>query len=476
MRGSFLDKVAVTISDYGMVQAGDLVIVAVSGGPDSVCLLDCLNSLAGDLGVSLVVAHFDHGLRPAEDPGETAFVQSLAVDLGIPFETNTSRPIFEAKGSEEEQARTARYEFLEEVRVRRRAGRIAVGHTIDDQAETVVMRLLRGSGGGGLSAIPPVREGIVVRPLIRVSRAEVIAWLGSRQLDYVTDSSNLKGRCLRNRVRSELIPMLRGYQPKLPERLANTADILRLDNEYLESLAAAWVEENSQGDYPCPRIPISGWSLLHPALRPRVLRHMIGRAGSLRRISSGHLNDISRLAESDTPQGGIDLPGGLRAVKTYGELHVTRPTPRPEPFSHELNGPGKFRFPDIGWEIILEEAATAAPCPEQPRRADFDMDLLSFPLVLRPFRPGDRMVPSGMTGSRKIKDIFIDMKLPSGKRSTTPILLSSGRVVWVCGIREDDRFKVTDKTKRIASISMKPLKEECLKSAKTLDTLERSSI
>ncbi len=454
MIGYLRNKISRTLTDYRMVAPGDLVVTAVSGGPDSVCLLDCLNALSEQFGITLIIAHFDHGLRPDEDSAETAFVHRLAESLDIPFTTNPAPPEISPKGSEEERARTARYKFLEDIRQQTRAHRIALGHTVDDQAETVLMRLLRGSGTSGLAAIPPVRGESIIRPMIRVSRQEVLAYLAERGLNYMLDSSNTVTRYLRNRIRSELIPVLTKYQPRLVERLANTADILRADDECLDSIALAWIDKHSLTDRSSPQIAISRWKLLHPALRMRVLRQLVNRAGSLRRIDTRHLKAIEQLAESSSPQRCINLPGGTTARRSYDTLYVTRKKSRQDSFRHELERPGTFVFTDIGWKIDIKEQKAAGPPTEKPNQADFDMGLLSFPLVLRSFRPGDRFVPLGMKGSKKVKDFFIDLKLPSTERATTPILTSGGRIIWLCGLRADERFKINAGTKRMLRISI----------------------
>jgi tRNA(Ile)-lysidine synthase len=454
MIGYVRNKISRTLTDYRMVAPGDVVVTAVSGGPDSVCLLDCLNALSEQFGITLIVAHFDHGLRPDEDSAETAFVHRLAESLNIPFTTNPSPPEISAKGSEEERARTARYKFLEDVRQQTRAHRIALGHTIDDQAETVLMRLLRGSGTSGLAAIPPVRGESIIRPMIRVSRKEVLAYLAERNLHSMLDSSNTGTRYLRNRIRSKLMPVLESYQPRLVERLANTADIIRADDECLDSIALSWIDEQSPTGLNSPQIGISRWKLLHPALRMRVLRQLLNRAGSLRRIDTRHLKAIERLAEGSSPQGCINMPGGMTARRSYDNLYITRKKPRQDSFRHELERPGTFLFTDIGWKIDIKDQKAVGPPTEKPNQADFDMDLLSFPLVLRSFRPGDRFVPLGMKGSKKVKDFFIDIKLPSTERATTPIITSGGRIIWLCGLRADERFKINEGTIRRLRISI----------------------
>jgi len=217
-----------TLKDRGMVREGDRVVAAVSGGADSVCLLDVLARLSMELGLDVAVAHFDHGLRKDQDQSETLFVKDLAEGLELPFYTEKASPPLQGRaGSLEERARDARYAFLERVRQAHRARRVAVGHNMDDQAETVLMRLLRGSGPSGLSGIPLVREPGIIRPLISVRRRDIEAYLKARGLPWRVDPTNLKTRHLRNRIRLELLPLLLDFQPRLVERLGGLADLIR---------------------------------------------------------------------------------------------------------------------------------------------------------------------------------------------------------------------------------------------------------
>ncbi len=214
-------KVENTITGYRMLERGDRVIVAVSGGADSVCLLDILFTLKEILGIELVVAHFDHGLRPDEDEYETDFVKSLAESFDCNFTTKkTARSLTPGSASLEEKARDIRYRFLNEVKAQFSAQKIATGHNLNDQAETVLMRLLRGSGSSGLSGIPPVRDTHIIRPLIEVTRNEIESYLSSKGLRHITDSSNFETKHLRNEIRLNLLPQLEKYQPKIVEILA----------------------------------------------------------------------------------------------------------------------------------------------------------------------------------------------------------------------------------------------------------------
>jgi len=263
-----MHKVRKTIDAHEMLKVGDKVVVAVSGGPDSVCLLDVLEKLAPEYKIRLIVAHFDHTLRPHEDEEETEFVRQLARQYGIEFHTaKASETIHSSKGSLEERARKQRYAFLEQVRAKTNANKIALGHQLNDQAETVILRLLRGSGMQGLAGILPVRDRVFIRPLLSVSRQEIIRYLAHRGLKWVDDSSNLSTDPLRNRIRLELIPLLQSYQPRIVEILARTADTLQLDNSFLEDCAAGWLEKHTiqSTTIQCRYISILYWHFILPS-------------------------------------------------------------------------------------------------------------------------------------------------------------------------------------------------------------------
>lgn len=455
-----IKKVRETIVGYRMLEKGQRVIVAVSGGPDSVCLLDILNTLREEFRSSLVVAHYDHGLRPREDADETRFVHDLAHSMNLPFvKERGGLSAYGDSPSLEERARDARYAFLEKVRIGRRAQKIALGHTLTDQAETVLMRLMRGSGPTGLAGIPPVRDGVFIRPLIGVKREQILSYLKVRDLPYVTDSSNLQTRFLRNEIRLAWMPLLLKGQPRLVEHLGGLAEILRQENEYMERQAAEWVAHLAE-ETPdrAVSLPVAAFLELPPALRNRVTRCLLKRVKKdLRRVGQAHIRAVHALAAGNRPQSHLHFPRGLRIRKTYDRLIISRSGLREYPvFHYLLEGPGDTALPEIGCVITLlplrrgPEQVTDAP----PDTAYLDMDKLRFPLVLRNVRPGDRFVPLGMKGRKKVKDFFMDLKIPSRKRASTPILLSEGTPVWICGLRIDDRFKVTPEAKNILRVTL----------------------
>ena len=407
-----------------------------------------------------MVAHFDHGLRPAEDEMETRFVRDLAALMRLPFEVEKGL-FLEGGGaaSLEEKARDARYAFLWAARKKHRAQKIAVGHNMDDQAETVLMRLLRGSSPMGLAGIPPHRDSIVIRPLLETKRMEIEAYAEARALRYVTDSSNLQGVYLRNRIRLELIPTLRTYQPCLIEHLGRLASVLRSESEYLEASAEAWIERETRRD-PDGDTSVSIPSFLRcpEPIRRRVTRRLLVQVKKThRRVGHSHIESVDTLARGDRPQGALSLPEGIRVKRVYDRLVFTnRPQEKPRRFQVSLEGPGEFYLEAAGPRVMVEEIEGDSWLGFSDRTwAGFlDADKVRFPLILRNPRPGDRFVPLGMAGHRKLKDFFIDLKVPSEKRAITPILVQEGILVAVCGHRVDERFKVTPRTERILKITM----------------------
>jgi tRNA(Ile)-lysidine synthase len=456
-----LRKVKATLSRYEMIQPGDLIVVGVSGGPDSVCLLHILHRLKNELKVALLVAHFDHGLRPGEDAPETRFVASLAESMGLPFETEKARSLLrQSIGSQEEAARNARYRFLEKMRKRHGAREIALAHHLNDQAETILMRLLRGSGPSGLGGIPPCRDRVIIRPLIEINRKEVEAYVKAQGLSYVTDSSNLQTLFLRNRIRIELLPLLENYQPRLVERLAETAEILREEDKYLEQVVKAWIDgeaETSSGG--AVSVSVRSFLDLPPPLKRRVVRQLIERVKkTLRRVGSDHVRSVLTIAEGEKPQAMLDLPGKLCVQRTYERLVFKSASPGKDPdFSYVIPKPGVFPLKKIGRTLALGEMTVPEPSFSKRARwtAHVDAEKIRFPLRVRNFRPGDRFVPLGMKGHKKVKDFFVDQKVPAAERHATPIVFSEDMPVWVCGYRLDDRFKVTPKTKRVLKMTLR---------------------
>jgi tRNA(Ile)-lysidine synthase len=456
--GALLSRVRETIRRYRMLSPGDTVVVGVSGGPDSVALLHLLAALREELGLSLHVAHFNHRLRP-EAAEDAAFVAALSRDLAVPYHEGAGETRAHADRlglSVEDAARRLRYEFLAEVARATSAQAAAVGHTRDDQAETVLMRLLRGGGPRGLAGIPPVRplDGArLVRPLIETPRAEVEAYLGARGLPFREDPTNRDPAILRNRIRLVLLPALEGYNPDVRQRLARLADLLRDEAEALDELAAPRLAEVLTERPDAVRISPDLLARLPAALQRRALREAVARAGGNRdAISFVHLEGARRLALDGRPGTVLELPGGVRVRRLSGAVDVAvegRRAPEAPP-EYRLDLPGSLVAPEFGVHLVATEAGAAAP--EEGARARqaaageiiVDGVRAGPALVLRGPRPGDRFAPSGMGGrTKKLSDYLSEAKVPRHRRPFVPVLATSGgEILWIVGMRAAESARV----------------------------------
>lgn len=480
-----VDKVKETIKKYSMVNPGERVLVAVSGGPDSVCLLSVLQVLANDLDLALHIAHLDHMFRGKESADEALFVGELAKTFGIPaiIEKFDVPAYCFARGlSPQEGARDARYDFLQRVARMIDASHIATGHTADDQAETFLMRLLRGAGASGLSAIPPVRENIV-RPLIEITRDEVLAYLKETGLAFVTDPSNTKPLYTRNRIRLEIIPVLKGFNPRIVETLAAEAALLRDEDEALELHCATLADsilERKEDDFFIKR---DEFNSLPIAFRRRLLKRALDLAG----VESSGLSQVrieEVLAFMATAQTGrtMDLPLGLTIGREYDTFFV-RPKSEPNKFCFQLVVPGLSAIPEIGVEVESRiqdrpqepenppvppffNGRASLPPPlakggeegfEEPPssgnylwQALFDYDKIGSSLTLRNRHSSDWFCPAGMGGKKKkLQDYFVDKKVPRRKRDTVLLLCSGEDILWVVGHRTDERFLANAETNQV---------------------------
>lgn len=447
-----LRQVRETIKEYGLFAAGDRVIVAVSGGADSVALLDILVNLR-ELDLFLVVAHLNHQLRGAESDGDEAFVARLAADYGLPLEVrreDVRELARRQKLSLEEAGRVVRYAFFDKVAAIHGARSIALAHHADDQAETVLMRLLRGAGGGGLAAmLPRSIDGRYVRPLLKVTRREIEEYLAGNDLDFRTDSSNADTRFLRNRVRHELLPLLAGYNGNIASRLTATGEVLAADEELLEQMVAAAFARHGSADGGTTRLLLAGIAAEHRSLRYRLYRHALRLVrGDLARIGSIHLQSIDRLAHATGSGASLDLPGGTRVAKQYERLIFTMGEGGEATGEWEVTveSPGSYSLPG-GCVLVVEQA----PFPVDllhvlPTVTFLDGEQAPFPWTVRNFRRGDRFVPLGMSGHKKVKDLFIDGKIPRDRRGRVPLVFSQSRLVWVAGVRPSAEACLTPRT------------------------------
>ena len=462
-------KVLDTIQKHRMILPGERIAVGVSGGPDSMALLYLLHDLRDDLKCNLHIAHLDHMLRGEESRTDAAYVAEHARKLNIPItlEAINVNEMTTPKESQESGARRIRYEFYEKVMTSVKADRMALGHNADDQAETVLMRLLRGSGAQGLSGIPPVRDNFI-RPLIEVNRSEIDEYLRQMQITPRQDLSNLNTVYRRNKIRHTLIPLLeREYSPNIKQILQQTGEILRAEDELLTNLALEAMQNCIQRpDDRTAIVHIPNLRGYHLSLQRRILRLAIETlTGNLNSFDYDHVRDLLNLALYGTTGSVISLPREIWAEKVYDELIIRRgyqPKTSDEPFDYKIKIPGKTKIPDPGLSIV-----TTGPenfCGEikkyQPNRDEFretfDYDKIRGELRIRNRRPGDRFQPLGMSETKKLKDFFIDEKIPRAMRNSIPILTDENSILWIVGYRIDDRFKITKNTRTQLTVTAIP--------------------
>lgn len=440
-------KVRKTVRKYSMFRHGDRVLVAVSGGPDSVALLGLLVDLKKELDLGLEVAHLEHGIRGDEAREDALFVSRLAERFSLPFHLRQlDLPgIRRAKGGGnlEDLARNERYQFFAELAGERGIHKLATAHTRDDRTETLLMWLLRGSGGRGLGAIPPMRRlGYktgnlwLVRPLIEASRQEITGYLAANALSYRTDHTNLDRERLRNWIRLELLPRLRArLDLNLDERLARTADLVRDDEALLDMITRERLGRATRAG------ELVGSAVVgeHKAIQRRLIRLWLEQAkGDLRAVGFDHVDAILDFITRGPPQGRLSIPGGWEIVKEYDALRLEgkRGQPRQVRYSYELPPEGELDIPEAGMRLkTSRHAARLCARPRGDWEAVFDLARLPEKLTVRNFRAGDRFRPLGMHGRKKVKDLFIEKRVPRSLRSTLPLLAAGEEILWIprCG-------------------------------------------
>lgn len=458
-----IKKLRDTIKRYRMCDAGDTVAVAVSGGADSVVLLHALTEVAKGFALKLVVCHLNHNLRGAESERDLAFVRGLSKRLGLRFVGARLKAgeISGMKGASiQAAARVKRYEFFEAVARRHKARKIALGHTLDDQAETVVMRLMKGSSLKGLSGIPPVR-GPFIRPLIETSREEIEGFAEANGIEYVVDSSNLSDKYLRNDIRRNLMPLIRKeYNPNIAATLSRLATALRLDDEYMDACAGAGLEKAlASTGRNSVAIDCTALSRLHPALVNRAFLIAVRSLGPDDEdwFASVHIDSFRALVSGERPNASIDLPGGLRAVREYGRVVITADAKKTQRRSlRTLKVPGTTVIRDAGYAFTAEVVEKAPRILDRGGWSacfDYGAVVEAGGVRIRRMEPGDRMAPMGMKGRKKLKDIFIDAKVPRERRAVTPVFVAGREIIWVAGLRQSELFKVGRATERVLRIA-----------------------
>lgn len=444
-----------------MINPGDKVLIALSGGPDSVALTHVLKNLQQELQIALCAAHLNHSLRGAESDEDERFVSELARALDIPIVSKKADVLKykdQHKISVEMAARKIRYHFLEETARALQATKIATGHTADDQAEEVLMNLLRGAGPTGLSGIPPVRDKFI-RPLIGCSKNELICYLDSINASYRTDSTNIDKRFLRNRLRHDIFPELHNINPRIIRTLSKTAQILRDEEDFWENYIKELSDKLLHLDKSRRTVTVDVGELLklHLAVQRRVLRFTITRiVNRVWGIGFDRIQEILSMCSGNKNSGVVHLHGGIIAEKRYDKLFLYTHQETPAGFDLKIPAPGKYLVKKPLEAKIIVEIRTSFTQEFDKLKANeavLDADKVYFPLKIRSFQHGDRFIPLGLGRSKKLQDFFVDEKVPRHIRPYVPILHDKEKIIWIIGYRIDDRVKITPETKRVIFIS-----------------------
>ncbi|MFQ5859597.1 MAG: tRNA lysidine(34) synthetase TilS, partial [Anaerolineae bacterium] len=474
------ERVRATISEHGLFKAGETVVVGVSGGPDSLCLLHILKGLQDELQIQLHVGHLDHAIRP-ESADDARFVAGLAKDWGLPatIERQDVPGLARAEGFAMEQAaRRARYRFLARIAGRNGARTVAVGHNADDQVETIVMHLIRGAGLAGLRGMQPrlpyppalgtpeaqvIADTLsLVRPLLEVPRSAIEAYCQEHSLRPRFDRSNLDTTFFRNRLRHELIPELETYNPNIREVLRRTARVIADEYDYLrQQRAADWERVVTPGDG-CFVFDLSTWQTLHVSTQRSLLRQAVRRLRrELRDVDWVHIENALEVANTKPAGSEAVLPAGLALFKGYDTFTIGETQPLPDwPLLHVerllLEIPGATPLPGTDWQVIADtlsrsELSEAELHDPNPWHTVLDRDAAGDELRLRRRQAGDRFQPLGMAGhSKTLAEFMIGEKIPQHVRDQLPVVVNADdQIVWLAGWRLDERVRIAESTVRV---------------------------
>ncbi|HUV36284.1 MAG TPA: tRNA lysidine(34) synthetase TilS [Patescibacteria group bacterium] len=443
-----VQKTKKTILEQNLAAPDDRIVAAVSGGPDSVALLYILHDIAADVPFTLSAAFFDHRIRPAV-ARERKLVERHCRSLRIPLVTGACDVPAEARRRKmglEETARFVRYRFLEETAERWRADAVALGHTRDDQVETILHRIIRGTGWRGVTGIPP-RRGIFIRPVLACTRNELRAYLRDRRISYAIDQSNRDNRLLRNRIRNRLLPYLRKhFNPSIDESLIRMGENLDEGWEALERTVARHIPRGSRGGpagLPLETIQALGdfeiYLLIDTILRDRF--------GVVQDMEKSHFDAAKNLIRGGRSGARVHFPHGIVLMREQRELRLAREGEHHRPAGEiVVPGTGTYALPPWNLSVRIEPVVPPVTAVTSNAREAYVAGI-RFPLRIRPRRNGDRMRPFGMRGTKKLSDLFIDRKVPTHRRDAIPVFEDGGGIFWVPGVSTDERTRIAAGTR-----------------------------
>lgn len=458
---SLLERLKRVAKENKLWQEQDTVVVAVSGGVDSMALLHLMNEVAKDCKLSLVVAHVNHGFRPEESLREKKLVEEYAHFLCLPFvyiELEMPQYLLERQGNAQSLARERRYEFLHQTALKYGAQSIATAHHADDQSETVLMNIIRGTGIGGISGIPIKRNEKkveLIRPLLRMKKDELRQYAKLQSIPFMEDSSNFKTQYLRNQIRLEVIPYLETINPGFSDSLNRLADMAECEHQYLSQEVERLFEKIVQADEETQSLKLSCISLLqlHVALQRRLIKLILNYLScEITNISFESIERVREVAAMDTSTYQFDVGEGIVCIREYEVLRFIHQKNIAAMNNHIVNLRLAFETSTyyIGRWRISAQCLNTSPARLKGRfTVVFDADKLKFPIYIRSKKNGDRMQVLGLSGSKKVQDMFVDAKIPVMLRAQYPILVDAeNTLLWIPGIRRSNHALITEETKR----------------------------
>ncbi len=438
-------RVRETIRKFSLISEGERVLVAVSGGPDSVALLHVLRELKDELRIAIGVAHFHHGLRETAER-DLSFVKELASDWDFPFhyERGSVKSVAEERGlGLEEAARFVRYKFLETIKEQYGYSKVALGHTLNDNVETFLLRVIRGGSLEGLKGIPPKRD-FWIRPLIEIKREEIFSYLERNKIPFVVDESNVDENILRNWIRLKLIPFLKIKNPSIVDTISVIIEVLREEYEFMEKEAERFLNTlDFSFENEVLIIPLKDFRSFPRIIKRKILFKLLYKyfyPGLPNALGYKHVEELLKMSEERAGSKSISLPQGLVALREYDALIIKSKDVNEVSVSEVvIPGCGVYVFGDYVFEV--KEGDFSNLIVDGRWNALFDPSKLKYPLLIRYKKPGDRILIKGV-GRKKLQDFFVDKKIPKNKRHRIPLLVDrEGNVLWIVGYRQREDIK-----------------------------------
>lgn len=458
------EKVLSTINKYKLIENGDKIVLGLSGGPDSVCLLHILYRLKEKLDIEVYAAHLNHQIRGIEAQKDALYITQLCENLGVTsFVKSIDVPKYckENGLSVEEGARKLRYEMFEEIKQKTKSNKIAIGHNLNDQAETILMRIMRGTGLQGLRGIEYIRDNNIIRPILDIDRKDIEAYCEEYELNPRIDHTNLETIYTRNKIRLELIPYMKdNFNPNVIESIVRMSNSLKTDSDYIQEESEIKFKEVSNLQEDACEIDIQKYSKLHNAIKVRVLRKGIKHIlGDTNFVDQKHIEDIMQLEDNKKVDKVITLPRGIFAYRRKNTILLTNKEIVNETieFCYNLPSNGFIKVKELN--LVLETQTMNIDRYKSmkldKKSKGFDFDKVKGGIVVRSRKEGDKIKLSA--GSKKIKDLFIDLKIPREERCNVPIIVDEQGILCVGDYRNSENYKIDNSTKEVLKITFKKI-------------------